>query len=76
MKIIAVVVVVMLLTSYGVAAPSKFMFIGSEAQQTETKTSGSGTSIDNHHAIPRDQYDNWSSPGNMPGGGADGGKKP
>lgn len=75
MKIIAVVVVVMLLTSYGVAAPSKFMFIG-EAQQTETKTSGSGTSIDNHHAIPRDQYDNWSSPGNMPGGGADGGKKP
>ncbi|KAF3322101.1 hypothetical protein FCM35_KLT13242 [Carex littledalei] len=71
MKIIAVLVVVMLLTSCGVAAPSKFMFTR-EAQETKTKTSG--TSIDNHHAIPRDQYDNWSSPGNMPGGGADGGK--
>uniref|UniRef100_J3LVU8 Uncharacterized protein n=1 Tax=Oryza brachyantha TaxID=4533 RepID=J3LVU8_ORYBR len=30
-----------------------------------------GTSIDNHHAIPRPEYDSWSSPGNMPGGGHD-----
>ncbi|KAK3145236.1 hypothetical protein QOZ80_4AG0325970 [Eleusine coracana subsp. coracana] len=28
-----------------------------------------GTSIDNHHAIPRPEYDSWSSPGNMPGNG-------
>jgi hypothetical protein len=28
-----------------------------------------GTSIDNHHAIPRPDYDSWSSPGNMPGNG-------
>ncbi|TVU07323.1 hypothetical protein EJB05_47373, partial [Eragrostis curvula] len=30
-----------------------------------------GTSIDNHHAIPRPDYDSWSSPGNMPGNGHD-----
>uniref|UniRef100_A0A0D9W2I1 Lipoprotein n=1 Tax=Leersia perrieri TaxID=77586 RepID=A0A0D9W2I1_9ORYZ len=30
-----------------------------------------GTSIDNHHAIPRPEYDSWSSPGNMPGSGHD-----
>ncbi|KAL6839747.1 hypothetical protein ACP4OV_030435 [Aristida adscensionis] len=30
-----------------------------------------GTSIDNHHAIPRPEYDSWSSPGNMPGDGHD-----
>ncbi|KAL6839771.1 hypothetical protein ACP4OV_030459 [Aristida adscensionis] len=28
-----------------------------------------GTSVDNHHAIPRPEYDSWSSPGNMPGYG-------
>ncbi|TVU07355.1 hypothetical protein EJB05_47406, partial [Eragrostis curvula] len=26
-----------------------------------------GTSVDNHHAIPRPEYNSWSSPGNMPG---------
>ncbi|KAG2570760.1 hypothetical protein PVAP13_7KG057018 [Panicum virgatum] len=30
-----------------------------------------GTSVDNHHAIPRPEYDSWSSPGNMPGSGHD-----
>ncbi|KQJ81742.1 hypothetical protein BRADI_5g02800v3 [Brachypodium distachyon] len=30
-----------------------------------------GTAIDNHHAIPRPEYDSWSSPGNMPGNGHD-----
>lgn len=74
MKIMAVLLVVMMLTSCGTSAPSKFLF-KEEAQETEAKTiSDAGTSIDNHHAIPRDQYDNWSSPGNMPGGGAGGGK--
>uniref|UniRef100_A0A0D3FST6 Uncharacterized protein n=4 Tax=Oryza TaxID=4527 RepID=A0A0D3FST6_9ORYZ len=35
------------------------------------KTTAEGTSIDNHHAIPRPEYDSWSSPGNMPGSGHD-----
>lgn len=30
-----------------------------------------GMAIDNHHAIPRPDYDSWSSPGNMPGNGHD-----
>ncbi|OEL17612.1 hypothetical protein BAE44_0021368 [Dichanthelium oligosanthes] len=30
-----------------------------------------GTLVDNHHAIPRPEYDSWSSPGNMPGSGHD-----
>ncbi|BAF14111.1 Os04g0188400 [Oryza sativa Japonica Group] len=34
-------------------------------------TTAEGTSIDNHHAIPRPEYDSWSSPGNMPGSGHD-----
>ncbi|PVH32487.1 hypothetical protein PAHAL_9G410600 [Panicum hallii] len=34
-----------------------------------TTTTTEGTSIDNHHAIPRPEYDSWSSPGNMPGDG-------
>ncbi|KAG8064077.1 hypothetical protein GUJ93_ZPchr0004g38845 [Zizania palustris] len=36
----------------------------------KTATAAEGTtSIDNHHAIPRPDYDNWSSsPGNMPAG--------
>ncbi|KAJ4800663.1 hypothetical protein LUZ62_051909 [Rhynchospora pubera] len=71
MKMIAVIFVIMLMTSCGASVPNKFMF-REEAQKMEAKTSG--TSIDNHHAIPRDQYDNWSSPGNMPGGSGDGGK--
>ncbi|KAJ1270168.1 hypothetical protein BS78_06G034000 [Paspalum vaginatum] len=29
------------------------------------------TSVDNHHEIPRSEYDSWSSPGNMPGSGHD-----
>ncbi|KAF8680835.1 hypothetical protein HU200_045532 [Digitaria exilis] len=33
--------------------------------------SSEGTSVDNHHAIPRPEYDSWSSPGNMPGSGHD-----
>ncbi|KAL6653069.1 hypothetical protein ACP70R_011994 [Stipagrostis hirtigluma subsp. patula] len=33
--------------------------------------SAEGTSTDNHHAIPRPEYDSWSSPGNMPGYGHD-----
>jgi hypothetical protein len=28
-----------------------------------------GTSVENHHVIPRPEYDSWSSPGNMPGSG-------
>ncbi|OAY72382.1 hypothetical protein ACMD2_27229 [Ananas comosus] len=32
-------------------------------------------STDNHHQIPRDQYNNWSSPGNMPGSGGDSGER-
>ncbi|KAF0892446.1 hypothetical protein E2562_016733 [Oryza meyeriana var. granulata] len=35
------------------------------------KTTAEGTSIDNHHAIPRPEYNSWSSPGNMPGSGHD-----
>jgi hypothetical protein len=34
-------------------------------------TTAEGTSVDNHHAIPRPEYDSWSSPGNMPGSGHD-----
>ena len=34
-------------------------------------TAEAGTSVDNHHAIPRPEYDSWSSPGNMPGSGHD-----
>lgn len=30
-----------------------------------------GAAIDNHHAIPRPEYDSWSRPGNMPGNGHD-----
>jgi hypothetical protein len=73
MKLIAILLVVMLMTSCGTSTPSKYLFNG-ETQENEAKTSGADTSIDNHHAIPRDQYDNWSSPGNMPGGGGAGGK--
>ncbi|PUZ46236.1 hypothetical protein GQ55_7G038200 [Panicum hallii var. hallii] len=35
------------------------------------KAGTEGTSVDNHHAIPRPEYDSWSSPGNMPGSGHD-----
>ncbi|KAJ8467857.1 hypothetical protein OPV22_030409 [Ensete ventricosum] len=41
-----------------------------EVQQGEESFGYSNTNINNHHAIPRDQYNNWvNSPGYTPGDG-------
>lgn len=46
-----------------------------EGPATSLSSACPAASTDNHHQIPRDQYNNWSSPGNMPGSGGDSGER-
>jgi hypothetical protein len=69
MKLLPLIILAMLLVN-GCAMASR-MTPRDGLVHVVVKTKVEGTAIDNHHAIPRPEYDSWSSPGNMPGNGHD-----
>ncbi|CAN6227213.1 unnamed protein product [Urochloa humidicola] len=68
MKLLPLFLLAMLILNACTAAPH----MAARAELVHGVKAGTeGTSVDNHHAIPRPEYDSWSSPGNMPGSGHD-----
>ncbi|RCV32820.1 hypothetical protein SEVIR_7G020100v4 [Setaria viridis] len=69
MKLLPLYLLAMLILNASTAAPH--MAARDELVHGVKAGTEDGTSVDNHHAIPRPEYDSWSSPGNMPGSGHD-----
>ena len=69
MKLLPLFVLALLILN--ASTSSAHMVARDELVQIMKAGTEEGTSVDNHHAIPRPEYDSWSSPGNMPGSGHD-----